>query len=178
MTELRAKLRDLFFSPDGTQTLSFTVVSGNDCRTMFDTYHEKELTVSVKEYRQKRSLDANAYFWVLCDRLAEYLKIPKEEIYKRYIRSVGGNSYISPVRNTEKDKAIRFWESHGLGWFCEDTGSSKLAGCTNIIFYAGSSTFDTAQMSRLIDSIVQDCKAVGIETLTPEELLRVKEEWQ
>ena len=176
MTELKAKLRDLSFALDGTQTLSFTVTG--DCRTMFDTYREKELTVCVKEYRQKWSLDANAYFWVLCDKLSTALKIPKEDIYRQYIKNVGGNSYISPVLLSEKDKAIRFWESRGLGWFCEDTGTSKLQGCTNIIFYAGSSTFDTAQMSRLIDSIVEDCKAVGIETMTPEELSRIKEEWQ
>lgn len=176
MTEFKAKLRDLSFSLDGTQTLSFTV--SGDCRTMFDACREKELTVCVKEFRPKRSMDANAYFWVLCDKLSVALKIPKEEIYRRFIKNVGGNSYISPVLLSEKDKAIRFWESRGLGWFCEDTGTSKLQGCTNIIFYAGSSTFDTAQMSRLIDSIVEDCKAVGIETMTPEELARIQEEWQ
>lgn len=175
MTEFKAKLKDLSFSLDGAQILSFAV--SNDCRTLFDVYREKDLTVCVKEYRQKRSLDANAYFWVLCDELSVVLKIPKEDIYRQYIKNVGGNSYISPVLLTEKDKAIRFWESRGLGWFCEDTGTSKLQGCTNIVFYAGSSTFDTAQMSRLIDSIVEDCKSVGIETMTPEELSRIKEEW-
>ncbi len=176
VTEVKAELASLSFDLAGKQTLSLALHA--DGRALYDAYKDKLLTVSVKEYRQKRSLDANAYFWVLCDRLAEHLKIPKEDIYKEYIQNVGGNSYISPVLDAEKDKAIRFWESRGLGWFCEDTGTSKLAGCTNIIFYAGSSAFDTAQMSRLIDNIVQDCKAVGIETLTPEELLRIKEDWK
>lgn len=175
-TELKAEIKGLTFDLDGNQTLVLGLYG--DGRTVYEAYKDKMLTVSVKEYRKKRSLDANAYFWALCDRLAQHLKIPKEDIYKGYIRDVGGNSYISPVLLTEKDKAIRFWESRGLGWFCEDTETSKLPGCTNLIFYAGSSTFDTAQMSRLIDNIVQDCKAVGIETLTPEELARLKEDWK
>ena len=46
------------------------------------------------------------------------------------------------------------------------------------MLYYGSSTFDTKQMSRLIDNIVQDCKAVGIETLTPQQLDALKEGWR
>ena len=54
---------------------------------------------------------------------------------------------------------------------------SKLPGCVNVVLYYGSSTYDTAQMSRLIDNIIQDCKAQGIDTRTPEEVARMKEEW-
>ncbi|MEF9865506.1 MAG: hypothetical protein RR814_03615, partial [Oscillospiraceae bacterium] len=61
-------------------------------------------------------------------------------------------------------------------WTSETT-DSKLEGCTNVILYYGSSVYDTAQMARLIDNIVQDCKAVGIETKTPEELQILKERW-
>ena len=61
------------------------------------------------------------------------------------------------------------WEKNGIGWITE-TLDSKLDGCTNVILYYGSSTFDTKQMSVFIDSIVQDAKALGIETMTPQEL--------
>ena len=47
----------------------------------------------------------------------------------------------------------------------------------NVTLYYGSSTYDTKQMSRLIDNIVQDCQAVGIETLTPDKLALLLEEW-
>ena len=61
------------------------------------------------------------------------------------------------------------WGHNGLGWIA-DTTESKLPGCTNVILYYGSSTYDKSQMARLIDNIVQDCKAVGIETATPAEI--------
>ena len=68
------------------------------------------------------------------------------------------------------------WEHNGIGWQAE-TMPSKLPGCTNVILYYGSSTYDTAQMSRLIDLIVQDCDALGIETKDPAEIDRLVEEW-
>jgi hypothetical protein len=176
MTEIRAKISDMTYTLNGEAILSLTIQG--DGRALYDEYKNKDLNVAFKQYRAKRSLDANSYFWVLCNKLAEKTRLPKDEIYRSAIKNIGGNCYTSPVLLKEKDNAIKMWESHGLGWVCEDTGSSKLEGCTNIIFYAGSSFYDTEQMSRLIDNIVQDCKAVGIETMTPEQLQLLKEEWR
>ena len=176
MTEIRARISDMTYTMDGKAILSFAIQG--DGRALYDEYKDKELTIAVKQYRKKRSLDANSYFWVLCNKLSEKTRLPKDEIYRSAIKNIGGNSYISPVLVEEKENAIKMWESHGLGWVCEDTGSSKVKGCTNIIFYAGSSFYDTEQMSRLIDNIVQDCKAVGIETMTPDQLQILKEEWK
>ena len=74
------------------------------------------------------------------------------------------------------DKLRSGWEHNGLGWLT-DTMPSKLPGCTNVVLYYGSSTYDTAQMSRLIDLIVQDCREQGIETLPPDKLAGMMEEW-
>jgi len=137
---------------------------------------ERVYTAEIREYRAKRSLDANAYFWVLCDRLAEETRIPKEEIYRHAIRDIGGNSETVCVPDAAVDKLRAGWAHNGLGWR-SDTMPSKLKNCTNVILYYGSSTYDTRQMSRLIDNIVQDCHAVGIETATPQELARLKEGW-
>ena len=63
------------------------------------------------------------------------------------------------------------WEHNGIGW-CSDTLKSKLPGCTNVVLYYGSSTFDQKQMGVLLDLIIADCKQVGVEYLTPEELER------
>lgn len=51
---------------------------------------------------------------------------------------------------------------------------SKIEGCTNVILYDGSSTYDTAQMSRFVNMVVDECKIQGIETMTPEELCKLK----
>ena len=58
-----------------------------------------------------------------------------------------------------------------------ETFPSKLKGCVNVTVWYGSSVYDTEQMSRLIDAVVEDCKAVGIETMTPEELDALMIRW-
>ena len=54
---------------------------------------------------------------------------------------------------------------------------SKIEGCTNVILYYGSSTYNTEQMSRLINLVVEDCKAQGVETMTPDEINRMLSLW-
>lgn len=138
---------------------------------------DKPYELTVEKQKRKRSLDANAYFWVLCDKLAEKTKIPKIEIYRDAIKNIGGNNSVICVRNFEVDKLRATWERNGLGWQT-DTMPSKTEGCTNVILYYGSSTYNTEQMSRLIDNIVQDCNEQGIETMTPAELALLKEAWE
>lgn len=145
-------------------------------RTLDGLKPGKVYDVEIKEHREKRSLDANAYFWVLVDRLAEKLRIPKTEIYRRYIREIGGNHEMVCVIDSAVEKLRNGWEHNGLGWQT-DTMPSKLPGCVRVVLYYGSSTYDTAQMSRLIDLIVQDCREQGIETLPPDKLAGMMEEW-
>ena len=137
---------------------------------------ENKLNIELKKYRQKRSLDANAYMWVLVSKIQEKLNLPKEEIYKDAIKNIGVYEII-PVKNEAVERFIEAWKHNGLGWVCETT-KSKLDGFTNIIAYYGSSTYNTKEMSRLVDLIVQECKQLDIETMTPEELSRLKEEWK
>ena len=132
--------------------------------------------LEIKEHRKKRSLDANAYCWVLLDKLAEKLNIQKVELYRASIREIGGNSEIVCVKDIAVEKFRNGWEHNGLGW-CTDTMPSKIEGCTNVILYYGSSTYDTAQMSRLIDNICQDCVANGIQVETPDKIAEMKSLW-
>lgn len=136
----------------------------------------KEYTLEIKEKKRKRSLDANAYFWVLCGKLAEATGIGKTDIYRSYIKEIGGNSDIVCVMEKAVDDFRRAWERNGTGWLTE-TIPSKLEGCVNVICYYGSSTYDTKQMSRLIELVVQDCKEAGIETLTPSEIAAMTAAW-
>ena len=100
-----------------------------------------------------------------------------EEIYRHYVRDVGGNSEVVCVKNSAVERLKEGWGKNGLGWVT-DTLPSKIEGCTCVVLYYGSSTYDTAQMSRLIELIIQDCKALDIETATPEELSLLKERWK
>ena len=140
-------------------------------------HKDKLYNLEVKEYRKKRSLDANAYAWVLIHKLAEAMRLTPEEVYLQQVLNVGNNFTPMCVREQDVDRFKKSWQSNGLGWPVMDLGYSQVPGCRNLMAYHGSSTYDTDQMSRLIDNLVQDCKALDIETLSPDKLALLKEEW-
>ena len=138
----------------------------------------KKYDVDIKEHREKRSLDANAYCWVLIGKLAAKLRVPPNEVYRQYIQDIGGNYTIVPVKEDRIDHWERIWCSGHVGRMVKDLGPCRtLDGYHNMMSYIGSSDYDTTQMSHLIDLIVQDCKAQGIETLTPDKLDAMKVKW-
>ena len=137
---------------------------------------KKLFAAQLAEYRKPRSLDANAYCWALIDQLAEALHRNKTEIDREAIRGIGGVSDTVCVKRQAAETLCRTW-THGDGWFTE-TLESKLPGCVNVTLYYGSSSYDTAQMSALIDHIVQDAAALGIETRTPIELAALMDDWR
>lgn len=134
--------------------------------------------MEVKEHRKKRSLDANAYAWVLIGKIADALRMPPTEIYRQAIQNVGGNYEIIPIKAEAAEHFKQIWEAKGLGWPCVDMGKSKLDGYRNLRAYYGSSTYDTRQMSQLIDNLVQDCRALDIEVKSDEELASLMGAWQ
>lgn len=157
--------------------LTLEVNEVNDFKQLVDDMNECEkLSIEIKPYRARRSLDANAYAWVLMDRLAEKLNYSKVDIYREYVKHIGGNSEVVCVKDAAVERLCEAWRKNGTGWQT-DTMPSKISGCTNVILYYGSSTYDTAQMSRLLDLIVEDCKQLGIPTETPDEIARLKSLW-
>ena len=136
---------------------------------------DKEKTFEVKEHKTKRSLNANSYCWVLLNKIADVIKSTKEEVYREYIKNKG----IFRVITMNKDAAdtfIKVWEEKGLGWVC-DTSESKFEGMIDVIAYYGTSVYNTKQMAYFIDYVVEEAKALDIETLTPSEIERLKNLW-
>ena len=136
---------------------------------------DKSKKYEVKEVKRRRSLDSNAYAWVLLGKLQDKLHIPKEDIYKSLIKEIGSYEVI-PVKNEAVERFRQAWSKNGLGWITETT-KSKLEGFTSVIAYYGSSSYNTSEMSRLIELIVQECKQQDIETMTPNELNSLLESW-
>jgi len=134
--------------------------------------------LEVKEHKKKRSLDANAYAWVLINKLAEAMRIAPIDVYRQAIQNVGGNYEVIPIKEEAAGHFKQVWEAQGLGWPCIDMGKSKLQGFRNLRAYYGSSTFSVSQMQVFIDNLVQDCRALNIETLTPDKLALLMEEWR
>lgn len=170
-----ARLVNLSFTPNNNSQL--IIKTKENIRSLFDELSGIDVEVTIRKAMPKRSLNANAYFWQLCGQLAEKLSIPKTEIYRSYIKEIGGNSFFACVKSDTADRMVEDWQRNGIGWVAE-TFDSKLDGCTNIILYEGSSVYNTKQMSNLIDMCIEDCKAQGIETLPPDELKRLIEEWE
>lgn len=145
--------------------------------TGYDEVKDLELLdITIEKHKEKRSLDANAYCWVLCQKIADKVGITKEEVYKKQIKDVGKFEII-PIKDDAVETFIKAWTTKGIGWVCEVLNKSKLANYTNIIAYYGSSLYNTKEMSVLIDSIVQEAKSLDIETLTPSELEELKNMW-
>lgn len=143
-----------------------------------DAKDGKQYDVKITEHRNRRSLDANAYFWVLAGKLAAKLNISPNEIYRQYIPDIADNYTIVPVKEKLLKQWDHIWCAGHIGRMTEDMGPCRnIPGYHNVMSFFGSSDYDTKQMSRLIDLIVQDCKAQGVETLTPRELDAMKSRW-
>lgn len=136
----------------------------------------KILNVEIKQHRKRRSLDANAYCWVLSQKIAEIIGNTKEFVYKEMIKRVGQFEII-PIRDEALDRWIEAWESKGLGWQSEVMRDSKIEGYTNTINYFGSSVYNSKEMFILINEIVTQAEELGIETIPENEINSLIEAW-
>jgi len=141
---------------------------------------EKPHVAEMKQYRESRSKAANSYAWLMMGKLASVLNLPTLEIYRNYIVDIGDNFDILSIREDAVAGFIRRWEtvpSTKKGWVCSDLGESQIYGNRDIQAFYGSSTYDTQQMSNLIELIVQDCKIQGIETKRQDEIDEMLRYW-
>lgn len=111
--------------------------------------------------RKRRSLEANAYMWALCSEIADAAGCTKDEVYRRNIREGGEYTPLS-IKTETVEEFSRIWASHGIGWFCDVIDDSEIQGHKLVFAYHGSSSYDTKQMSRLIDRVKADAESVGI----------------
>jgi hypothetical protein len=142
--------------------------------------NENKLNIDLKKYREKRSLDANSYCWVLCEKIAQEMSkdgtiVSKEDIYKDAVQNFGVFiPFIVEEKAFEKFKEV--WEKQGLGYQVQET--SRKNKCVRVNCYYGSSSYDTKEMSRLVDSLVQEAQVLGIETRPQEEIESMLKEWK
>ena len=150
-----------------------------DVSSQLDAVKDKPLRITAKQWKEKRSLDANAYYWVLLSKLAELMKISKPRAHNIMLRRYGQPLIIDGARayiripDTEKaeDMALEASEFHIRPTSEVVTGVDY----RTYVMLLGSSQYDTAQMSHLIDGLVSECREAGIETATPDELRHMLE---
>lgn len=131
-----------------------------------------EFDIEPHKEKKKRSLNANGYLWILCEKIAQEISkdgtiTTKEDIYKEAIRNVG---VFTPIVITEVafNSFKSLWEGQGLG--AQISEVSHKNKCVRCNCYFGSSTYNVSEMSRLIDFIVQECQQLNIETKSAEEI--------
>lgn len=134
----------------------------------------EKLSITAKKHREKRSMDANAYAWVLLQKIAEAVGTDKWSVYLRCLRDYSRKFTHVIVKPDAVDYMKEIWRE------VVDLGEITVNGQTGhqLQLYYGSSKFDTKEMSVFIDGLVRECKDLGIETLPPDELERMKSQWQ
>lgn len=136
----------------------------------------KKYTVEIKEYRQKRGLSANAYYWATLTELAKAVDTSIPELHNLMLRRYGQlerfDGQLVPVYLPDTEEAAKKAD-------CAETYHLKPTSQVKVgkdgkpyrgyFLLRGSSTYDTAEMSRLIDGLISECKEVGVEVLTERE---------
>lgn len=173
---MRGKITAYMYNGIKKKTVVELQLDGNQCEQL-EKLQDKDISAKFEIFREKRSLSANAYAWVLIGKLAEAMEQPDVDIYRSHIKDMGIYRDVEVDADAE-NTLIHAWSSYGLGWLAERVDFGETENKVVLRLYYGSSVYNTKQMSRFINGIVQDCTALGIETMTPqriEELIKMSE---
>ena len=166
---MRGRIKDLGFGLQGdlTVTLSLPRHHAEDIRALMDC----EIDAEIKKYRAKRSMSQNAYAWTLITKIAQSINPPmnKGEVYVEMLKRYGQGGFISIQADKAGDvtRAFDYYVQKGEG---EVNGKKFL----HYMVYIGSSKYNTKEMATFISGIVEEAKDLGIETLTPDEIARLR----
>lgn len=183
--EFECAPKDCYTDMNGNAVISFI---SEDVRTVKKVYADainsvrdgkKRLKITISEYKERRSLDANAYFHVLVGEIAKITRQSADEVKRRLVFDYGtpreedGEPVIIAMSQAVKEPTKHFEYPKWLGNFT----TSKGKAFAQYLIYKRTSELDTAEMSRLIDGAVTEAKELGIDTRTPEEIELMKQRW-
>jgi hypothetical protein len=155
----------------GKPKLELSVNEVNDFKQLVDELKDKEkLSLEIKQYREKRSLNANNYAWKLITEIANVLRASKDEIYLLMLKRYGQSEIISVLSHIPIDNYVKYFEEAGEG-----TLNGKLFKHYRV--FKGSSEFDSREMAIFIDGIVSEAKELFIQTMTPNQIAEMKAMW-
>ena len=177
--EAKARLTNASRSLKGDLLLTFEVKAPQE---EVDKLLNMDLRLTAVKWREKRSLDANSYFHTIAQKMADALNTSLTEVKNQMIIDYGQFEY-------DKDGKIAYGIfPDGYDYLRDEANhympTQKTAMLDNRVLHRiylkkrGSHTYDTKEMSILIDGLVSEAKELGIETLTPEQLERMKASWK
>lgn len=182
MMRIKGQFKEITTNADGSCNIVFRGTR-SDCKELEKNIQEFskrkdvrdiDLSINISKYKSARTLSANSYFWELCDKVADKMTqgnklYLKSDIYKGYIKDVGLFRDVT-IESKAVETLSYSWSLQGLGWFSEKVEESERGNYAVLRLYYGSSCYNSKQMKRLIDCVIEDCKALDIETRTPFEI--------
>jgi len=131
---------------------------------------DKEKIFEIKEFKKKRSLNSNAYLWVLCTEIANIMTLSKEEVYVKMLEDYGVSILVPLTVDTEPEKYFKYYSYFDKG---------KLNGkeCIWYKVFKGSSEYDSKEMTHLLNGVVEEAKQLGIMTLDEIEIQEMLDRW-
>ena len=174
---MKGRLKEILRLAGGEWVISLT--TRNDPRKQYDRLKDFDIEFELKKATNPRSKDANAFCWAMCSDIGKAITppVPKEEVYRKAIREVGEYEPL-PIRNDAVETFQERWSEKGTGWFAEVIDDSKLKGYKLVFAYYGSSTYDTAAMSRVIEYLKDEMEQMGLPLkMSKEDEERMLSEW-
>lgn len=160
-----APMRDL----SGKWHVTLTV--DDSIRQIWEKYQGKELSIDIEQYREKRSIDANAYCWVLIGKIANVLRADKNDIYLEMLKRYGQGGVVK-IKKEQVDLFKRTWKYH------EEHEKLTEDKAQYFRFWVGSSQYNSQEFAIFIDGVISEAKHLNIEVLTPAELSAMKAGWK
>lgn len=161
-------------------TVSFYVNRSSSLLENYTTLENKTLDIKVTVHREKRSLDANAYYWKLLTQLANKIHVSKPRMHNMLLRKYGVAETMEGLLVTlaipdtdEASEKILEEETYHLKPTSQVRTGNNGHDYRTYIMLKGSSRYTTEEMSNLINGLVDECKEQGIETVTPDEIERM-----
>lgn len=169
----------------GQFQLTFSMNEQEKAELIDDIKNVDKLSIKAIKYRQKRSLDANAYYWQLLSKVAEKLPSSKPNAHNIMLRKYGqifivdGKAIYLVLPDTEEaEKTADEAETYHIKPTSQVKEGKDGKMYRTYIMLRGSSDYDTKEMSTLIEGLVSEAKELGIETMTAEELERMMQQYE
>jgi len=147
-------------------------------RKYADEKRSKPYVAEIREYRSKRSSEANNKAWLLISKLASELGLNPLDVYRRHVEEIGKHDQYLMLEGAFEEFS-NAWSYGHIGRYAKIIGESReKKGFVWVAAFHGSSSYDTKTMYHFMDNIIQECKNCDIETLSPAELEELMEAWQ
>lgn len=131
---------------------------------------DKDKLYEIKEYKEKRSLTANNYSWALLSKIADAMRISKDECYLMMLKRYGQSEIVTVLSSIDITHYFKYYEPLA-------TATLQDKEFTHYKVFLGSSEYNTHEMAVFIDGIISEAQALNIDTLPPKEVERLKVLW-